>query len=59
MRSSWMLEISGILTSKDEEGIVCKLVSLAKMQDFSKNQIDVAHKTSSKPSAFLQKEWQQ
>ena len=56
MRSSWMLEICGILTSKDEEGIVCKLASLAKMQDFSKNQIDVAHKTSSKPSAFLQKE---
>ena len=50
MRSSWMLEISGIRTSKDEDtkGIVCKLASLAKMQDFSKDQIDVAHRTSPK-----------
>ena len=53
MRSSWMLEISRIPTSKDEDtkGIVCKLASLAKMQDFSKEKIDVAHRTSSKTTA--------
>ena len=47
MRSSWMLEISRIPTSKDEDtkGIVCKLASLAKMQDFSKDKIDVAQRT--------------
>ena len=48
-----MLEISGIPISKDEDtkGIVCKLASLAKMQDFSKDQIDVAHRTSPKSAA--------
>ena len=48
-----MLEISRIPTSKGEDtkGIVCKLASLAKMQDFSKDQIDVAHRTSSKSTA--------
>ena len=53
MRSSWMLEISGIPASKDEDtkGIVCKLASLAKMQDFPIDQIDVAHRTSSKSTA--------
>ena len=33
------------------KGIICKLASLAKMQDFSKDQIDVAHRTSSKSTA--------
>ena len=48
-----MLEISGIPTSKDGDTkrIVCKLASLAKMQGFSKDQIDVAHRTSSKSTA--------
>ena len=48
-----MLEIFRIPTSKDEgtKGIVCKLASLVKMQDFSKDQIDVAYTTSSKPTA--------
>ena len=50
MRSCWMLEISRIPTfkEKDTKGIVCKLASLAKIQDFSKDQIDVAHRKSSK-----------
>ena len=53
MRSSWILEISGIPTLKDEDtkDIVYKLASLAKMQDFSKDQVDVAHRTSSKSTA--------
>ena len=53
MCSSWMLEISRIPTSNNEDtkAIVCKLASLAKMQDFSKDQIDVAHRTSSKSTA--------
>ena len=53
MRSSWILEISGIPTLKDEnsKGIVYKLASLSKMQDFSKDQVDVAHRTSSKSTA--------
>ena len=53
MRSSWMLEISGIPTSKDEDskGIVCKLARLVKTQDFSMDQIDVVHRISSKPAA--------
>lgn len=61
-----MLEIFRIPTSKDEgtKGIVCKLASLVKMQDFSKDHIDVAlHniiKTySPNHRAFLQKEWQE
>ena len=44
-----MLEISGIPTSKDGDTkvIVCKLANLAMMQDFSKDKIDVGHRTSS------------
>ena len=47
-----MLEIFRIPTSKDEDtkGIVCKLASLAKMQGFSRDQID---RTSSKSAAQI------
>lgn len=53
MHSTWMLKIFIIPTSKDEDTkvIVYKLASLA--QDFSKGQIDVAHRISSKPSSQI------
>ena len=50
IHSSWMLEISGILFSKDEDtkGIICKLAGLAKLLNFTSDQINVAHRASPK-----------
>ena len=48
IRSSWMVEISGILVKKDENlyNIISKIIDLAGIENFSVDQIVIAHRTS-------------
>ena len=52
-RSSFMLEISGIPRRKQEDAIklVEKVVQKAKIKDFHREQIDLAHRTSASSTA--------
>ena len=52
-RSSFMLEISGIPRRKQEDAIklVEKVVQKAKIKDFHREQIDLAHRTSARSTA--------
>ena len=54
-RSSWMIEIASISNHKEKNCIqlISELAELAEIINFSKNQIDLAHRTSNKPTAPL------
>ena len=54
-RSSFMLEISGIPRRKQEDAIklVEKVVQKAKIKDFHREQIDLAHRTSASSTALI------
>ena len=53
LRSSWMLEISGITFTETEDcrDLITKLVDLANITRFNINQIDMIHRTSEKSTA--------
>ena len=55
IRSSWMIEIAGIPYRKEENYIqlISKLAELAEITNFNKNQIDLVHRTSAKPTALM------
>ena len=56
IRSSFMLELSNIpVQGKNENSveIVCKVADLAKIDNFHRNQIDVAHQTSKNKMASI------
>ena len=56
IRSNFMLELSNIpIQDKNENSgdIVCKVAELAKIDDFCRNQIDVAHRTSKNKMASI------
>ena len=55
IRSSWMIEIAGILYRKEENYIqlISKLAELAEITNFNKNQIDLVHRASTKPTALI------
>ena len=50
IRSSWQLELSGIPTLENEDSLklVEKIARLAKIENFSVDQVDVAHRISGK-----------
>ena len=52
--SSWMIEIAGIPYDKEEKCIqliISKLAELVEITNFNKNQIDLAHRTSTNTTA--------
>ena len=53
LRSSWMLEISGIsfTVTEDCRDVITKLVDLANITRFNINQIDIINRTSEKSTA--------
>ena len=53
-RSSW-IEIAGISNHKEKNCIqlISELAELAEITNFNKNQIDLAYRTSNKPTAPL------
>ena len=56
IRSSFMLELSNIAVQDKNENsvdIVCKVAELAKIDNFHRNQIDVAHRTSKNKMASI------
>ena len=53
MRSSWMVDLTGIATMKTENvfGHLNHLADIAKIYKFTQEQIDIAHRTSNKADA--------
>ena len=51
-RVSWMIEIAGISYHREENYIqlISKLAELAESTNFNKNQIDLPHRNSTKPT---------
>ena len=54
-RSSWMIETAGISNHKEKNCIqlISELAELTEITNFNKNQIDLAHRTSNKPTPPL------